>query len=243
MSEQRKRVLWIASTFSPGMLPVKELQRFRVQFEVVTVEEARELIKIYQACGYEIKSCVGHPSTASVLSQLLGVKIEVNRAPITLEPGDAVLFLQLLGRPGKELDVATLLKMLQEGKAVFMVADLETEPEKHRTVEFTSGGYGHYKGIRYVPPSVTVRPVVAIVGRYETVRYGWLSEYELWIPNNAVVLEGDDFMVVKCGGKVYRVDIYRGSAEVPGRISIKEIPAEEWEKYLTRSKVVEGHEL
>jgi len=117
--------LYIASTFSPGMLRLQEMlkegKRAVVFIETLSVEDAKKVIEACKKTGYEIKSCIGHQSTASLLSQLLGVNLEVNRVPVTLENGDAVLCLQLMGRPGKELGVTELLKMLEECKAFFIL--------------------------------------------------------------------------------------------------------------------------
>ena len=54
--------------------------------------EAREWL----APGFE--SAVGHASTASLLSQLLGLPVPENRIAVKLRPGDKVVALKLEGR-------------------------------------------------------------------------------------------------------------------------------------------------
>ena len=116
--------LYIASTFTSGMLDLAAMAREGYSavciVKVLSVDKAKKLVHYYKAIGYSIKSCVGHQSTASLLKQVLGIDVEVNRTPVTLEPGDVVLCLQLMTRPGKELDVTELLKLMQEGKAYFI---------------------------------------------------------------------------------------------------------------------------
>lgn len=45
------------------------------------------------------KSFIGHESTAQVISQMTGVKVEVNRGIYEPRPGDVALVFRLTGRP------------------------------------------------------------------------------------------------------------------------------------------------
>ena len=57
------------------------------------VEGAKKLI----ANGF--KSAVGHESTAQIISELLGVPVEVNRVMYVQEPYEYALVFKLKGRP------------------------------------------------------------------------------------------------------------------------------------------------
>ena len=79
----------------------------RLEVRVVGIEEVKELIKN----GYI--SCIGHQSTADVLSELLERKIETNRVSITLKKDDILIVFQLLERipEGKVLTREEILKI------------------------------------------------------------------------------------------------------------------------------------
>lgn len=60
----------------------------------ITTEEAIELIN-----SNEFQSCVGHESTAEILTEILGVSIESNRVGWFPEKGDMGLCFKLNSRP------------------------------------------------------------------------------------------------------------------------------------------------
>lgn len=70
-------------------------------YKPCSLEQARKLI----ACGYQ--SAIGHDSTASVISTLLGVEVEMNRIQYQQQAGDIALVFKLKGRSpeGKVLTV------------------------------------------------------------------------------------------------------------------------------------------
>ena len=45
----------------------------------------------------EAKSCVGHPDTAAILTEMLNRKVEFNRESIRLDRGDVVYVAQVVG--------------------------------------------------------------------------------------------------------------------------------------------------
>lgn len=60
----------------------------------VIFEEVSDLEEIKEA---ETISAVGHPDTASVISNIIGKEVPVNRISISLEKGDVLYVAQLLG--------------------------------------------------------------------------------------------------------------------------------------------------
>ena len=60
--------------------------------------------------GGVFTSAIGHPATAEVLSNLLGVEIPHNRAPITMAKGDCAVVFKLK----KRLPEGVVLKTRQE---------------------------------------------------------------------------------------------------------------------------------
>jgi hypothetical protein len=89
-----------------------------VEFRRVGLDEVKSLL----SSGFV--SAVGHPSTASALSRILGIEVPANRVSIQLQPGDTLVVFQLaLGRlpAGKELTEEEILNAWKEGKAYFLV--------------------------------------------------------------------------------------------------------------------------
>lgn len=61
-------------------------------YESCSLEQAKELI----AHGYQ--SAIGHESTASVISTLLGAEVKMNRMQFQQQPGETALVFKLKGR-------------------------------------------------------------------------------------------------------------------------------------------------
>ena len=81
------------------------------------IEEAREWVK------QGFTSAVGHPSTAQLLSNLLGVEVSTNRVQVFLKPGDEALAIQFLVRfaEGHVADLQELQRLYEEGKIQFVL--------------------------------------------------------------------------------------------------------------------------
>ena len=60
----------------------------------ISLKEARDLVAL---CDYQ--SYIGHDSTAQIMTELLGVKVEANRVGWFPEPGDSALCFKLNSRP------------------------------------------------------------------------------------------------------------------------------------------------
>ncbi len=104
--------IFLANAMSISMLPP---QGATVRISPITVGEVRALL----AEGFQ--SAVGHPSTAQVLSTLLGVEVPPNRVSISLQVGDTLVVFQLGVRleEGKILSSEEVATLYREGKATF----------------------------------------------------------------------------------------------------------------------------
>jgi len=104
-------MFYVGNAFSISML--RELSNTIVEFKKISLEKARELVK-----EKEFISFVGHPSTAEVMSKLLGIEIPANRISVELDMGDEVLVMSLNQRlpEGKVLGKEELEELVKQGK-------------------------------------------------------------------------------------------------------------------------------
>jgi len=105
----RLRRLYVGNAFSVSMLSGDTI----VEFKRISLEKARELVR-----NREFISFVGHPSTAEVMTKLLGVEVSANRVPVELDLGDEVLVMSLNQRlpEGKVLNREELEELVEQGK-------------------------------------------------------------------------------------------------------------------------------
>lgn len=68
----------------------------------ITLEEAKELV----AAAPGLDSAVGHPSTAEILTELLGVEVPLNRQQFAQQPGQKALVFKLDGRPKEGMELS-----------------------------------------------------------------------------------------------------------------------------------------
>ncbi len=68
------------------------------RYESMSLEEAKALIRDYQARGLAIQSAIGHRSTAELLSTLLEFPVPVNRAEFKQTINDIALIFKLRSR-------------------------------------------------------------------------------------------------------------------------------------------------
>ena len=96
--------VYISNAFSLGMLKYDDV---KLRIKKINVEEVREII----SSGFI--SAIGHASTAQILSEILGKKIEENRIQIQLDKDDILVVFQLLERlpEGKVLSREELEKI------------------------------------------------------------------------------------------------------------------------------------
>lgn len=76
--------MYVVNAVSINMLPGK----CTVRFTPISIEEAKQLA---------VESAIGHPSTAAIVSRMLGVSLPPNRIDIKLNPGDRILVAQYTG--------------------------------------------------------------------------------------------------------------------------------------------------
>jgi len=102
----------------------------------ISLEKAKSLIELN---ADNLLSAIGHQSTADILTNLLDVKIEVNRIQFKQEPGQLALCFKLNGRPeeGKILTIGEIEEIGYEFKLLYMKEEIITEN--------TSDGYHTFK--------------------------------------------------------------------------------------------------
>lgn len=79
---------FLTNAFSINMLPGRETE---VDFYPLTTEEAHDIL----VSGFE--SAIGHKDTAAVVSQILGIKVSVNRVDVKLNPDVQIIVAQYTG--------------------------------------------------------------------------------------------------------------------------------------------------
>jgi hypothetical protein len=115
--------VFISNAFSISMLGQWMPQQGRtIRVRPISLEEVREVLK-----STSFTSAVGHPSTAAVMSTLLGVEVPPNRVSITLGVGDVLIVFQLQVRleEGKILSSDEVATLYSEGKATFYKVEVE----------------------------------------------------------------------------------------------------------------------
>lgn len=87
--------------------------------KTISLEKAKSLIELNSD---NLLSAIGHQSTADILTNLLDVKIEVNRIQFKQEPGQLALCFKLNGRPeeGKILTITEIEEIGYEFKLLYM---------------------------------------------------------------------------------------------------------------------------
>ena len=112
--------LYVSNAFSLNMILPLPPQGRTVRVRPVSLEEAKSLLQE----GFE--SAVGHPSTAEVLSALLGLPVEARRVAIALGPGDRALVFQLAVRlaEGQILSREEVLALYERGQASFALVEV-----------------------------------------------------------------------------------------------------------------------
>jgi hypothetical protein len=112
---------YLSNAFSISMLGQLPQQGLTVKVRPVSLEEVRSLLQ----AGYI--SAVGHQATAEVISTLLGLPVEANRAAIRLQVGDTLVVFQLGVRlaEGQVLSAEEVWSLYQGGQASFFLVEVE----------------------------------------------------------------------------------------------------------------------
>jgi len=75
-------------------------------YELTTIPTERAIAMVaFALTGDGIDSAVSHPSTAVILSEILGVEIPVNPQLFAQQPGQAALVFKLNGRPANGVEL------------------------------------------------------------------------------------------------------------------------------------------
>jgi hypothetical protein len=117
-------MLYIANAFSLNMLgqPLPQ-QGLTLRVRPISLEEVKGVLQ-----STPFISAVGHPSTAAVMSALLGVEVPPNRVSITLSPGDRLIVFQLAVRlaEGQILSQEEVLALYEGGQASFVLVEVNS---------------------------------------------------------------------------------------------------------------------
>jgi len=113
----------LANAFSLNMLNVTTEEEIKIKVKKISLEEAK---KILSSGGFI--SAIGHPSTAAILSQLLGVSVPANRIEVKLQPNQQLIVFQLNVRlpEGKILSESELQQLVQQNKVAFYLVQLSS---------------------------------------------------------------------------------------------------------------------
>ncbi|MEM3423742.1 MAG: DUF1874 domain-containing protein [Nitrososphaeria archaeon] len=109
---------YIGNSFTLSMLkPQQLLEGVTITARRITLEEVKEKL------GGQFVSCIGHGSTAEFISQLLGIKIPMNRIQIKLEKEDELIVIQVMERieEGKVLSREEIESMYKNEKIHFFL--------------------------------------------------------------------------------------------------------------------------
>ena len=122
IAKSAKRIV-LANAFSIGMLETD----CSIRFKKVDLEDVRKFIVYAVKHGLEIKSIIGHESTAKILSELLNYNVAVNREMYKMQKNDLLVVFQLKERlpEGKVLSKEELEKLVRENKVEFWLAWIE----------------------------------------------------------------------------------------------------------------------
>jgi hypothetical protein len=109
--------LFLSNAFSLGMLPQEELT---LRVRPIILEEVQDLLEK----GFI--SAVGHPSTAQLLTTLLGLPVEAQRVAIKMGRGDRLIVFQLGVRleEGRILNEEEVKALYEQGLASFWLVEV-----------------------------------------------------------------------------------------------------------------------
>ncbi len=116
-----RKTISISNALAINMLPFGG----ELKITPVTLEYIKELTN-----DKVIKSYVGHPATARLLSSLLGVEVPVNREMFSFNWQDntLIVFSMMVRLPeGKELAEGEIMELYNKGLLKFYVVELESD--------------------------------------------------------------------------------------------------------------------
>ena len=93
MTSQAQGRVYLGNAFSLSMVDVQD-KPVTVELRRVGLDEVKAIL----SSGFV--SAVGHPSTASALSKILGMEVPANRVSIQLQPGDTLVVFRVVSPHG-----------------------------------------------------------------------------------------------------------------------------------------------
>ena len=109
--------IYLTNAFSLNML---EKGRAVVNIEEISIDEALRFLEE----GYI--SYISHPSTAQVLENMLNIKVDVRREPLSLKSGDIAIVFQIKKRPseGQIFTQEEVKNIVEEGMFTFYLVEV-----------------------------------------------------------------------------------------------------------------------
>ncbi len=82
-------MIYLVNAFSINMLDRKA---HKIEFTPITLDHAKKILN-----SSNCQSGIGHYDLANILSAILGLKVEVNRTTLKIEPNDTLMVAQYSG--------------------------------------------------------------------------------------------------------------------------------------------------
>jgi hypothetical protein len=98
-------------------------ERVSVTMRYATIDEVRQLLR------QEFVSAIGHESTATLLSQLLGINVPMNRIAISAAPGDVLVHFVLSLRTRLPEGRVLSEEELRQIDFYFVISQINETPE------------------------------------------------------------------------------------------------------------------
>ena len=93
MASQAQGRVYLSNAFSLSMVDVQD-KPVILELRRVSLDEVKAIL----SSGFV--SAVGHPSTASALSKILGIEVPTNRTSIQLQPSDTLVVFRVVSPHG-----------------------------------------------------------------------------------------------------------------------------------------------
>ena len=103
---QIKRVVFVSSIAGSMILSPVD-----IHIEPISPEELKEIVKKAQEKQIAIVNYVGHPTTVSLLNQILSLELQVNRGEYQINHEDLLVMISLKQRPktsGQEVSISSI---------------------------------------------------------------------------------------------------------------------------------------
>ena len=105
-----KRVIFISSI--AGSMVTSSIN---LHVEPISFEDLKKIINLAKERGITIQNFVGHPTTVSLLNQMLSLNLQANRGEYQINHEDLLVMISLKQRPkvsGQEVNASTIEDLL-----------------------------------------------------------------------------------------------------------------------------------